>query len=109
MLGEEKCSVLPFTHAIDGCDTTSRPFKVGKGKPLENLNSSPVFRENALLFCSKTMPARNDIISAGVEAIASLYGGKPGEDLGNLRIRKFKKAALTSFAEVDVKTQSITP
>ena len=29
---------LPAYHSITGCDTTSYPFKVGKVKPLKNMN-----------------------------------------------------------------------
>ena len=96
--------MLPFIHAVAGCNTTSRLFNVGKGKSLEKLDTSPLFKERALLFCSNIMSDRDPVISAGVEAIVCLYSGIPGEGLGNLRIRKFKKPALTSFAELDVKT-----
>lgn len=36
-LGPETCSLLPFVHAITGCDTTSRLFGVGKGAALRKL------------------------------------------------------------------------
>ena len=109
VLGGEKCHLLPFFHAITGCDTTSRLFKIGKGKPLEKLNSCLLFKEQALTFCSPTMPDRATVIDAGVKSIALLYGGKPGEHLDRVRARKFKKATLTSITEVEVKNLPPTP
>ncbi len=103
VLGGEKCHLLPFVHAITGCDTTSRLFKIGKGKSVEKLSSCPLFRKQALSFCSPTMPDRATVIDAGVQSIALLYGGKPGEHLDKVRARKFKKATLTSTTEVEVK------
>ena len=102
MLGEEKCCVLPFIHAVAGCNTTSRLFNEGKGKSLEKLDTSPLFKEKALLFCSNIMSDRDSVISAGVEAIACIYSGISGEGIGNLRIRIFKKPALTTVAELHV-------
>jgi hypothetical protein len=32
---EEICKVMPFIHAITGCDTTSKLFGVGKGQALK--------------------------------------------------------------------------
>ena len=32
VIGQELCKILPFVHAISGCDTTSRLFGVGKGQ-----------------------------------------------------------------------------
>ena len=36
-LGTEMCSLLPFSHAIAGCDTTSHLFDIGKGVSLRQL------------------------------------------------------------------------
>ena len=66
------CSV-PFDHAIAGCDTTSRLFGIGKGTPLKKLKSDPNFKKQAEIFLTNV--SMDSIISAGEEAIVSLYGG----------------------------------
>ena len=35
LLGQNVCSMLPFIHAITGCDTASRVFGIGKGMALK--------------------------------------------------------------------------
>lgn len=35
LLGEELCQLLPAVHSLTGCDTTSKPFGIGKAKALE--------------------------------------------------------------------------
>ena len=36
-LGPDTCSLLPFIHAVAGCDTISRLFGIGKGVPLKKV------------------------------------------------------------------------
>ena len=43
-LGSEVCLLLPFAHALAGCDTTSRLFGIGKGVDLRRLNTALTFK-----------------------------------------------------------------
>ena len=52
-LGPQACRLLPFAHAIAGCDTTSRLFGIGKGVALQKLNSAPIFKQMAEVVCGK--------------------------------------------------------
>ena len=101
-LGPSVCEVLPFVHAILGCDTTSRIFGIGKGTPLKKLKSDPNFKKQAEIFLTDV--SMNSIISAGEESIVSLYGGNVGEGLDKLRYRRFLKKLAANISSVQVHT-----
>lgn len=99
-LGPEICSLLPFVHAVGGCDTTSRMFGIGKGVALRKVKSDPHFRKQAEVFMN-TVP-REQVLSAGEEAITCLYGGRAGEGLDTLRHRRFCEKVSASTSSVQV-------
>ena len=41
----EVCRLLPFAHALAGCNTTSRLFGIGKGVDLRRLNTALTFKQ----------------------------------------------------------------
>ena len=57
-LGPEACHLLPFVHALNGCDTTSGLFRIGKGVPLKKL-SDPNFTTQARLLHRRSSPRRH--------------------------------------------------
>lgn len=84
-LSTEVCSILPFCHAILGCDSTSHLFGIGKGQALKAATESNKFREVALVF-SNASATKEEIIEAGETAILHLYGGS-----GDIRLRQFRQ------------------
>ena len=101
-LGPEMCALLPFAHAIAGCDTTSRLFGIGKGVPLQKLKSDPHFKQQAETFI-KRVP-KEDIFHAGEEVLICLYGGRAGECLDDLRYRRFCEKVAAGNSSVQVHT-----
>ena len=101
-LGPSVCAVLTFVHAIAGFDTTSRLFGIGKGTPPKKLMSDPNFKKQAEVFSANV--SMDSIISAGEEAIVSLYGGNVGEGLDKLRYRRFLEKLATNISSVQVHT-----
>ena len=103
LLGEPLCQMLPFIHAVTGCDTTSRMFGVGKGVAFKKLMNDDFLKDQALTFnqCNAT---KTDVIKAGEEAITCLYSGTPFEGLDRLRFRKFANKVMTSTTYVQVHT-----
>jgi len=101
-LGTEMCSLLPFAHAIGGCDTTSHLFGIGKGVPLRQLKNDQNFRKQAYVYSGEA--TKEEIHHAGEAALACLYGGQPVEGLDKLRHRKFCEKVSTSIAPVQVHT-----
>lgn len=55
MFGSNICQLLLFAHAIVGCDTTSKPYGLGKGSTLKLLKSNEEFRNYANVFFTKVM------------------------------------------------------
>ena len=100
LLGKEICAHILFTHAILGCDTTSRVFGVGKPVALKKLKISSYFRQQAAVF-QDSNACSGDIIAAGENALVSLYNGKPGEKLDTLRFHRFchKVSSSTSYVQ----------
>ena len=101
-LGPDTCQLLPFVHAISGCDTTSRLFGIGKGVPLKKLKSNPDFKQQAEIFSRES--TRDDIMSAGEKALSCLYGGSRKEGLDELRYRRFREKIATRTSAVQVHT-----
>ena len=54
VLGEDVCQNLLFTHAILGCDTTSRLFGLGKGLALKHIRFDNFFRIQAKIFLDES-------------------------------------------------------
>jgi hypothetical protein len=101
-IGEEMCLLLPFLHAISGCDTTSRLFGVGKGAAYKKFKSSVYVKDLAQKINSTS--AKDEIVQAGEEIIACLYGGVQYEGLDVLRYRKFASKVVTGNIFVQVQT-----
>ena len=99
-LGPEVCHLLPFVHAITGCDTTSRLFGIGKGIALKKLRTDPHFKHQAEIFARES--PKMEVVRAGEEALSCLYGGTPGESLDLLRYRKFCTKVMTDTVSVQV-------
>lgn len=102
-LGSEVCSLLPFLHAIGGCDTSCRLFGIGKGLPLRKIKN-PRFKQLARTFMENNPDSKKTIHQAGEEAIVCLYGGKPEEGLDALRYRKFCEKACVFASPVQIHT-----
>ena len=94
--------MLPFVHAVGGCDTTSRLFGIGKGVPLRKLKSDSHFRQQAEVFKNKT--SKEEVFTAGEKALVSLYGGRTNESLDTLRYRRFCEKVSGGTSCVQVQT-----
>ncbi|KAG7177299.1 hypothetical protein Hamer_G000597 [Homarus americanus] len=93
-LGPKICSLLPFVHAITGCDTTSRLFGVGKEAALKKLRSNVELKKEAAGFLKQSSK----------EEVTCLNGGDYGEGLAVLRYRKFCEKAMRGCSFVQVHT-----
>lgn len=91
----EVCQNILFTHAILGCDTTSRLYRLGKGLSLKHIHTDVCFRAQAKVFLDgrSTM---EDTAKAGESALVSLYKGSAGDTLDKLRLVRFQQKVATS-------------
>ena len=78
--GDATCLLLPFIHAITGCDTTSRMFGNGKTLVLKKVLTCEYLRQQGNVFMSERS-TKDEVTKAGEEAISFLYGGMPLEGL----------------------------
>ncbi|KAK3878633.1 hypothetical protein Pcinc_016764 [Petrolisthes cinctipes] len=88
ILAQDVTSNILFTHAILGCDTTSRVFGVGKSVSLRLVQESPIFREQASVF-RKVSATKDEIIAAGEKAMGLLCKGGVTDSLNELRLKRF--------------------
>ena len=102
LLGPDACCLLPFIHALTGCNTTSRVNDISKGAALKKSTADQQFKLHAEIFLKES--TKGDIVAAGEDALVSLYGGIPIEDLNLLRFRKFANSVITSSSFVQVYT-----
>ena len=50
LLGPDACHLLPFIHALTGCDTTSRIYGISKGAALKKSTADQQFKLHAEIF-----------------------------------------------------------
>lgn len=83
----DKCKDLLPMHALSGCDTVSYPF--GRGK----IAAANLLLKNTLnleQMCDSHVPMEV-VDKVGTNFLVSLYGGKEGSDLNELRYQTFSK------------------
>ena len=83
---------LLFIHALSGCDTTSRPYGIGK---LSAMGKSCDLHLAAKLFLSADKTHKK-IEEAGNQAIATIYACKYGPNLNFERASKFTEKVASS-------------
>ena len=99
-LSSALCNNILFLHAISGCDTTSRPFGIGKSAPLKKFCDFSYYREQARKFDAVDTCA-DDAVKAGENALVAMYGGRQGESLDSLRHRKYHEKVCTKGRQVE--------
>ena len=102
LLGPDACRLLPFMHALTGCNTTSRIYGISKGAALKKSTVDRQFKLHAEIFLKES--TKCDIVAAGEGALVSLYGGLQIEDLNLLGFLKFANRVMTSSSFVQVYT-----
>ena len=100
------CHLLPFIHAFSGCDTVSRIYGIGKALVLKKTAADKSFQQKAEVFMRYSTPIA--IEKAGERIVASLYNGKPDEDLNTLRYRRFVQKVNTATTVNQVQTLPTT-
>lgn len=58
VLGVTVCNILPFAHALGGCDTTRSLFSLSKGAILRKIVESPYLKQQAYEFVESKIPQR---------------------------------------------------
>ena len=79
-LGSFVCKHILFLHAMLGCDTTSRLFRIGKGTILKKFKANVELQKAAEVFDS-TLSTSSQIESAGERVLVVMYGGKNNESI----------------------------
>ena len=87
---------LLFIHAVSGCDTTSRPYGIGK---LSAMNKYSVLYPHAQTFLSPDSKLE-DIEKFGEKALVVLYSGISGSDLNFTRASKFTEKVVSTSSYV---------
>ena len=103
----EVCNSVLFMHAILGCDATSGIYGIGNRAALKFASTSSPFRGYAQVF-NDPQASKADLISAGEDAIVSLYKDRPGDKLDLLRLHKFHQKIIFGKSVVDSKVLSPT-
>ena len=91
----EVCHSVLFMHAILGCDTTSSIYGIGKKAALKLAYTSAPFIGYAQVF-NDPEASKTYLISAGEDALVTLYKGRPGYKLDLLRLHKFYQKVIVS-------------
>ena len=99
------CSLLPFLHALTGCDTTSQIFGVGQTSALKIFRKNKTFQEIASRFV--VSQTKDEIIELGEKAVLSVLEGDLNSTLNAERFKRFSSQVLRSTTVVQV--QSLPP
>ncbi|KAK2711277.1 hypothetical protein QYM36_012458 [Artemia franciscana] len=94
-LGTDVSNLIPFCHAVLGCDTTSHLYGIGKGKAVQLLLSNKSFRNSAAIFGDK-LASLDDIVAAGERALLILYGCPDVSNLDTARKLIFHRKVSTA-------------
>lgn len=105
-LGKEVCKCILFAHAILGCDTTSKPYGIGKMKALELLTTDFTFQTFAGKFYEKNISTQ-EIVRVGERAMTIIYGGPIHEGIETLRYKTYQRKI--SLASSFVNPQELSP
>lgn len=84
-LGPDLTASLLFLHAITGCDTTSRPYSIGK---VMAMSKSHQLKDPASLFMNPNQ-SHDDVNKHGQASLEVLYNCKPGNSLDFERAARF--------------------
>ncbi|KAK2702681.1 hypothetical protein QYM36_018714 [Artemia franciscana] len=94
-LGTDVSNLIPFCHAVLGCDTTSHFYGIGKAKAVQLLLSNKSFRDSAAIFGDK-LASLDDIVAAGERALLILYGCPDISNLDTARKLIFHRKVSTA-------------
>ena len=106
-LGRELCQRLLFIHAFSGCDTTARPYGMGKGTTLSKVMNNLILGKCADTF-TDVNSTKEDVIEAGDLAMRLLTGGNGTETLAVQRYKEFKTKVLKGNVLVKAETLTAT-
>ena len=99
-LDDDFAKCLPVLHAMSGCDTTSRPFSIGK---ITTLKKKEKIVAEAKPFLSPTA-TQEEIEEAGKKIICILYNEVDEQlNLDNIRKKRFERTAIKNMKGVDIK------
>ena len=99
-LDDDFAKCLPVLHAMSGCDTTSRPFSIGKITTIKK--KEKVFAK-AKPFLSPTA-AQEEIEEAVKKIICILYNEVDEQlNLDNIRKKRFERTAIKNMKGSDIK------
>ncbi len=87
---------LPFMHALSVCDSTSRPYGIGKATVLTKYAALKI---STAVFMSPSS-TKEAIELAGAEALLVIYGSKTAPSLDSARVMKFQLKVATSAGYV---------
>ena len=102
-LGRHVCDKLLVAHGLLGCDTKSKLYSIGKSAALKKLNSSAYFSKLLAMF-NTPGASKEDVMTAGENALVCLYNGQAGETLDILRLQRFCQKVSTSTVRVEPRT-----
>ena len=91
-LGKDLCKRLPFIHAFSGCDTSSRPYRMGKATTLRKLKSQDL-ATCADVFINPISSVER-VVEAGDLAMRLLTGGNVKESLAEHRYKEYRRRVL---------------
>ena len=98
-LGNDCVQYLPLLHAISGCDTTSKPYGIGKTTVLKKRNE--IIKVGGPFLSPNATP--DEIDEAGRKIFCLIYNEEDEHfNLDNIRKKKIEKSVIKSIKSVNV-------
>ena len=91
---------LLFLHAISGCDTTSRPYGIGKATVLKKVSAL----RNAIDTFMSPSSFKKDVETAGEKALLEIHGCQRAPSLNSAKVERFQEKVVTSAGYVPPET-----
>ena len=102
-LGPNVCKNILFSHAFGGCNTTSRPFSVGKSVPVKRMQQKNKLFENGAKVFLRTNSDHQMIAETGEKLLVDIYNGNDGDTLDKLRLVKYHEKVSTGSKQIQPK------
>ena len=98
-MGSKAASQILAVHALSGCDTTSSLFGHGKAKVFRKISTS-IDTQVLTDTLGSSKSTKDEVLLAGLDLLAMIYGGKPGDSLNVMRYLSYMHQVATSTCQI---------
>ena len=98
-IGSKAASQILAVHELSGCDYNSSLFGLGKAKVFRKISTS-IDTQVLTDTLGSSKSTKDEVLRAGLDLLAMIYGGKPGDSLNVMRYLSYMHQVATSTCQI---------